>query len=244
MSPTITEVRVVMAHPRRLPRRSLANLLVRSKHIRVVGEASAASEALAKVSELRPDVVVLESSLPDLNSKLVTEMASWTKVVVLADPESPDHCVEFLKAGARGYVGKDIEPEALLHFVFCVAYGGVVATPGAMFRAIGTSGGELDSVQSPKCQRDRLSSLTPRETEVLALVARGATNREIARLLLISESTVKAHLRRIMDKLHLNNKAQAAALAAESGILRLHVGAPSVAQAKASGEKAVVAQGA
>lgn len=221
MTPTLTPMRVLMADHQRLSRRSMANLLKYNKRIRVVGEAAAAREALAKIAEVHPDLVLLESGLPDLSLEVLSEMARRTKVVVLAEKESSDHLLECLRAGARGYVGKDIEPEALFHYILCVIYGGVVATPGVVSKAVSHSASDRNRPPAATPRGGRSPSLTSREIQILQMVAQGATNREMAKALAISESTVKTHLRNIMDKLRLSNKAQAAAWAIQIGLINL-----------------------
>ncbi len=217
----LTPMRVLMADHQRLSRRSLASLLRDNKRIRIVAEASGAAEALARVAEVRPHLVLIQSSMPDFSYEVLSELSQWTKVLVLAENESPEQLVECLKAGAHGYVGKDIEPESLFHCISCVIHGGMVATPGAVLRAIESHASERPSLRVPRLRVSSGPTLTAREIQTLGLVAQGATNREIAEALSISESTVKTHLRNILDKLRLNNKAQAAAWATQIGLIRL-----------------------
>lgn len=217
----LTPMRVLMADHQRLSRRSLASLLKDNKRIRVVAEASGAVEALARVTEVRPDVVLIQSSVPDLNYEVLSELSQWTKVLVLAERESPEQLVECLRAGVRGYVGKDIEPESLFHYISCVVHGGVVATPGAVAGVVESRASDRPHPRLPRPRVTTEPTLTAREIQTLGLVVQGATNREIAEALSISESTVKTHLRNILDKLRLNNKAQAAAWATQIGLVRL-----------------------
>ncbi|MGQ9674443.1 MAG: LuxR C-terminal-related transcriptional regulator [Chloroflexota bacterium] len=217
----LTPVRVLLADHVRLSRRSLVNLLRANKRIRVVAEASGALEALSKMAETQPDVGLVESGIPDLSRDIISKMSHWTKVIVLAETESPEQMVRYLRAGARGYVGKDIEPESLFHCIYCVASGGVVATPSAVTKVLDVYS---DTRIRPRVPRPRVAEgpvLTAREIQTLELVAQGATNREIGEALAISESTVKTHLRNILDKLRLNNKAQAAVWATQTGLVRL-----------------------
>lgn len=217
----LTPMRVLIADHVRLSRRSLANLFRNNRRIRVVAEASGAVEALSKIRETQPDVTLVESSIPDLSRAVISEMSHWTRVILLAETESPEQMVRYLRAGACGYVGKDIEPESLFSCIYCVASGGVVTTPSAVTKVLGTySDGRI----RPRVQLPRVAegpTLTAREIQTLELVAQGATNREIGEALTISESTVKTHLRNILDKLRLNNKAQAAAWATQTGLVRL-----------------------
>lgn len=200
-------------------RRGLTEILADHEGLKVVGEANDGNEAVAKAHALKPDIVLMDLNMPNCNgveatSRLQREMPE-VNILVLTVSDKEDDLFAAIKAGAKGYLLKQEEPEQLLQAVLQVARGGVVVSaPMASYM--------LDQLRAkaPGAPPQEEASLSHREQEVLQLVAQGTSNKEIADTLVISENTVKTHLRNILDKLHLVNRSQAAAYAARAGLIR------------------------
>jgi len=194
-------IRVVIADDHAVVRRGLRTFLQVQPDIEVVGEAADAAGCLAAVAELRPDVLLLDLKLPDQDGVAVLRELAPGGVRVLAVTSFTEltTTVPAVRAGAAGLVYKDVSPSALAGAIRSVHAGHVVLPPDlAATLARGEAG--------PR----RAGQLTPREREVLAEIARGRSNREIARALVVSEKTVKAHVSSILAKLDLADRTQAA----------------------------------
>jgi DNA-binding NarL/FixJ family response regulator len=194
-------IRVLVADDHAVVRRGLRTFLHVQPDIEVVGEAADAAGCLAAVARLRPDVLLLDLRLPDRDGvDVLRELAAGpTRVLVVTSFTEFTVTVPAVRAGAAGLVYKDVSPPALAGAIRSVHAGHVVLPPDlAAALARGDSG------------RRRLDQLTPREREVLAEIARGRSNREIARTLVLSEKTVKAHVSSILAKLDLADRTQAA----------------------------------
>jgi DNA-binding NarL/FixJ family response regulator len=195
-------IRVVIADDHAMVRRGLRTFLQVQEDIEVVGEAGDAAGCLAAVAELHPDVLLLDLKLPDRDGLAVLrELAPDDRVRVLVVTSFTEltTTVPAVRAGAAGLVYKDVSPSALAGAIRSVHAGHVVLPPDvAAALARGDAGAR------------RLGLLTPREREVLAQIARGRSNREIARALVVSEKTVKAHVSSILAKLDLADRTQAA----------------------------------
>jgi DNA-binding NarL/FixJ family response regulator len=189
--------------------------------VEVVGEASTGREAVGAVRSLRPDVVLMDVRMPDLDGIAATRelglAAPGVKVVILTTFEQDDYIFGALQAGASGFLLKRASPEELLAAIHSVAAGESLLSPSVTRIVIERMASQpLTDVDSA----ERLDDLTPREREVLELVARGLSNGEIAAALVIEESTVKTHVRRILMKLRLRDRIQAVIFAYESGLVR------------------------
>lgn len=202
-------IRVLIADDHAVVRRGLRTFLQLQEDIEVVGEAADAASCLAAVAERHPDVLLLDLKLPDRDGvEVLRELAgepagdpagAATRVLVVTSFTELTTTVPAVRAGAAGVVYKDVSPSALAGAIRSVHAGHVVLPPDvAAALARGDSG--------PR----RLDQLTPREQEVLAELAQGRSNREIARSLLVSEKTVKAHVSRILAKLDVADRTQAA----------------------------------
>ena len=198
-------------------RLGLKQVLANEKRFRVVGEASDGNMAVEMARASKPHLVLMDLWMPycdgvEATRRIQAEMPEMNILVLTVSESDPD-LFGAIKAGAGGYLLKDEPPEQIIQAVHYVAQGGVIVSPRLAaklkneFRTHGSS-----------VLPDSDSSLSPREQEVLGLVAQGNTNKEIAGRLFISENTAKAHLRSIMDKLHLVNRSQAAAYAASTGL--------------------------
>jgi DNA-binding NarL/FixJ family response regulator len=195
--------RVVLVDDHQILRVSLGRLLDAEDDVEVVGTAGDGAEAVRVVTEQRPDVVLMDLSMPGMDgveaTQRIIEAGIPSKVVVLTSFSDRDRILEALDAGAIGYLLKDAEPEELLRGVRAAARGDWPLDPRAARLLLGEGGG-----------RPRQPELSDREEDVLALVAEGLPNKLVARRLGISERTVKAHLTRIFEQLGVTDRTQAA----------------------------------
>ena len=214
-------VKVLVVDDHTLFRRGIAAVLANQENLEVVGEALDGLEAIEKAKEIAPDVILMDLNMPRCSGleaiqALQTEMPQ-VNILVLTVSENEADLFAAMKFGARGYVLKNTEPDELIHAILHIAQGGVIVSPLMATKLLTefkdlTAGVEKESIQEAD------SDLSPREGEVLQLVAQGASNKKIADSLFISENTVKTHLRNIMEKLHLANRSQAAAYAVKRGL--------------------------
>ncbi len=214
-------VKVLVVDDHTLFRRGIAAVLANQENLEVAGEALDGLEAIEKAKEIAPDVILMDLNMPRCSGleaiqAIQTEMPQ-INILVLTVSENEADLFAAMKFGARGYVLKNTEPDELIHAILHIAQGGVIVSPLMATKLLTefkdlTAGVEKESIQEAD------SDLSPREGEVLQLVAQGASNKKIADSLFISENTVKTHLRNIMEKLHLANRSQAAAYAVIRGL--------------------------
>jgi DNA-binding NarL/FixJ family response regulator len=207
-------IRLLLADDHALFRRGLMALLGSIPGFELVGEAIDGKEAIVKAKELNPDVVLMDIEMPNCNgveaARSIRAEGFSGGILMLTVSDREDDLFAALKAGANGYLLKGSDLEELTFAVGCIARGGTIISPGVAGKLLN----EFRTVTDSRHKRDELGSpLSTRETEVLRLVAIGASNREIASQLFISENTVKGHLRTILEKLHFKNRSQAAAYA-------------------------------
>ncbi|NDL56297.1 response regulator [Phytoactinopolyspora mesophila] len=214
-------IRVVLADDQRLVRAGFGSILDGEDDIAVVGEASNGVEALQKVHELRPDVVLMDIRMPEKDgleaTKEITAAGDLTevKVVILTTFDLDEYVYAALRAGASGFLVKDTEPLELIHAVRVVARGDALIAPSVTRRLISEIAG-----RSPQPEPSpQLNALTDREREVMVLVAAGLSNDEIAEQLVLSPATAKTHVSRIMTKLAARDRAQLVVQAYESGLI-------------------------
>jgi DNA-binding NarL/FixJ family response regulator len=219
MSPA--PVRVLLVDDDELMRAGLKAVLSSDETIQVVGEAGDGRAAVGRASELRPDVVLMDVRMPDLDgiaaTREVVAASPEMKVVILTTFEQDDYIFGALSAGASGFLLKRTSPEELIAAIHTVAAGDSLLSPSVTRRVIDRM------AQQPAGEASfdaRLVELTPREREVLEHLARGLSNGEIAVTLVIEESTVKTHVKRILMKLRLRDRIQAVIFAYESGLAR------------------------
>ncbi len=216
-------VRVLIVDDHTLFRRGIAAVLANQESLEVVGEALDGLEAIEKTKEIAPDVVLMDLNMPRCSGleaiqALQTEMPQ-VNVLVLTVSDKEADLFAAIKFGARGYILKNTEPEELIHAILQIAQGGVIVSP-LMATKLLTEFKDLSTGLERKSIPGVEADLSPREGEVLQLVAQGAPNKKIADSLFISENTVKTHLRNIMEKLHLVNRSQAAAYAVQRGLVQ------------------------
>jgi DNA-binding NarL/FixJ family response regulator len=200
-------------------RQAVIETLSLNDGIHVLGEASNGAEGVKRASELKPDVVVMDLQMPVMGgveaTKLVCEYLPKTQILVLTVSDSENDLFAAIKAGAKGYLLKPFRSEDLYTSVFHIAQGGVMVSPAMASSLLA----QLNNpAAEPTLEVD--TSLSEREKEALQQLALGASNKEVAATLFITENTVKTHLRNIMDKLHLANRSQAAAYAVRTGLHR------------------------
>jgi DNA-binding NarL/FixJ family response regulator len=212
-------VRVLIADDQAMVREGFSVLLGAQPGIEVVGEAVNGQDAVDKAAELRPDVVLMDVRMPVLNGLEATRLlaAGGPKVLVVTTFDLDEYVYEALRAGASGFVLKDASAQALAEAVRVVAAGDAMLSPSVTRRLLGAFA-RLGAPRPP--DREQVEQLTERETEVLTLVAQGRSNAEIARDLVVAEQTVKTHMGRILTKLGLRDRTQAAIFAYETGLVR------------------------
>jgi DNA-binding NarL/FixJ family response regulator len=214
-------VRVLLVDDDDLMRAGLKAVLSSDERVQVVGEAGSGREALECVRALRPDLVLMDVRMPDLDgigaTREITAASTDAKVVILTTFEQDDYIFGALNAGASGFLLKRSGPEELLAAIHTVAAGDSLLSPSVTRTVID----RMARQPTPDIGPSRLlDSLTPREREVLVLLARGLSNAEIASELVIEESTVKTHVKRILMKLRLRDRVQAVVFAYESGVIQ------------------------
>ncbi|MEV0478715.1 MULTISPECIES: response regulator transcription factor [Streptomyces] len=216
-------IRVLLADDQNLVRASFAMLVSSAGDMEVVAEAGTGREAVSLARSARADLIVMDIRMPDLDGIEATRLIAadedlaGVKVLVLTTYETDEHIVEALRAGASGFLVKDIRPAELLDAIRTVAAGESLLSPGPTSRLIARflrapNTGTTSAVGGP-------SGLSERERQVLALVARGLNNSEIADALGLSPLTAKTHVSRIMGKLGARDRAQLVIVAYESGLV-------------------------
>jgi DNA-binding NarL/FixJ family response regulator len=221
MGPAVT-IRVVIADDQALVRDGFGMILDAQPDIDVVAEAADGREAVERARELRPDVVLMDIRMPGLDGieatrRLMVEPGSAPRVLMLTTFDQNEYVYEAMKAGASGFLLKDVRREELVNAVRVVAAGDALLAPSLTRRLI------EDFVRRPPpgaSPAGAIAELTPRESEVLRLVAHGLSNAEIAAALVVSDATVKTHVARILSKLSLRDRIQAVVLAYETGFVQ------------------------
>ena len=214
-------IRVVVVDDQALVRAGFALVLNHQDDIEVVGEAGDGLEAIAVVAEQRPDLVLMDIRMPNLDGLEATERilgeSDWpVRVLILSTFDPDEYVYKALQAGASGFVLKDIPPAELVAGVRTVHEGGALLAPSITRRLIGKFANQL---KVDTAVGSRLERLTEREQEVLEAVGRGLSNAEISERLFIGASTVKSHVSSVLTKLGLRDRAQAVVFAYESGLI-------------------------
>jgi DNA-binding NarL/FixJ family response regulator len=213
--------RVLIADDQALVRAGFRMILDAEDDLDVIGEASDGAEAVKLTRQLKPDVVLMDIRMPELDgieaTRRIAELATDppTRVLMLTTFDLNEYVYEALRAGASGFLLKDVPPEQLAAGIRIVAQGEALLAPSITKRLIQEFARAAPATPEPP---KGLDELTARELEVFKLVARGLSNAEIARELIVSETTVKTHVARVLMKLDLRDRVQAVVLAYESGI--------------------------
>jgi DNA-binding NarL/FixJ family response regulator len=219
---TTGTIRVLIADDQQMVRQGFTVLLNTQPGIEVVGQAVHGLDAIAKVAELEPDVVLMDIRMPELGgidaTRRITEATPHIKVLVLTTFDLDEYVYDALRAGASGFLLKDASADQLAEAVRVIAAGDALLAPGVTRRLIAEFSRLHTTPRAPLKQR--VGELTERETEVLAHIAQGLSNAEIAERLVVAEQTVKTHVGRILVKLGLRDRTQAAVFAYESGLVR------------------------
>ncbi|MFD6895600.1 response regulator [Rhodococcus sp. NPDC060086] len=213
---------VFIADDQAMVRQGFGALLAAQHDISVVGDAPDGRIAVAEVARLRPDVVLMDVRMPEMNGLdaarqiLADTREPKTRVLMLTTFDLDEYVYDALGMGASGFMLKDAPADELVRAVRVVAEGQALLAPTVTRRLIA----DVTSRRSPSRGRNRaLDVLTPRELEVLELIAHGLSNQEIAAKLFVAEQTVKTHVGKVLGKLHLRDRAQAVVLAYESGVV-------------------------
>lgn len=223
-------IRVLLADDQALVRAGFRMVLDAEPGIEVVGEAANGRQAVHSAGRLEPDVVLMDIRMPELDGIAATrEIAGGSgapspRVLILTTFDLDEYVYDSLQAGASGFLLKDAPPEQLTDGIRVVAGGDALLAPSVTSRLIA----EFSRMRPARREPPRgLDELTAREHEVLKLVARGMSNAEIARELVVGETTVKTHVARMLGKLHLRDRVQAVVLAYESGLVSPGASTPS-----------------
>jgi DNA-binding NarL/FixJ family response regulator len=217
--------RVLIADDEDLMRAGLVELLTTDPDIEVIGEAATGREAIDLAQRRSPDVVLMDVRMPDLDgiaaTRELSQAAPETKVLILTTFEQDDYVFGALRAGASGFLLKRTRPEELIAALHTIAAGDSLLSPSVTRRVID----RMAQLPTPGlADAAGFEALTPREREVFELIARGLSNREIAGTLVVEESTIRTHVKRILMKLDLRDRVQAVILAYEIGVNRPAVG--------------------
>jgi NarL family two-component system response regulator LiaR len=211
-------IRVLIVDDHAIVRKGIRALLEQVGHIEVVGEASDGREAVAQAESLRPDVILMDLVMPEMDGivaiRQITADQPGVRILVLTSFAGDDQVFPAIKAGALGYLLKNSDPEVLLAAIESVYRGEPSLSPAIAQKV-------LSELKQPSNRPPTPDPLTGREVEVIGLVAKGMGNQEIAERLVVTEATVRAHVSNILSKLHLANRTQAALYALREGLASL-----------------------
>ena len=214
-------VRVLVVDDDELMRAGLRAVFSSDDQIEVVGEAGDGGAAIYRAWRVAPDVILMDVRMPEMDgitaTREVLQIAPDARVVIVTTFEEDDYVFGALAAGASGFLLKRTGPEELIDAIKTVAAGDALLSPSVTRRVIERMARDVP-VEGP--DEDRLAEMTDRERQVLELLAAGLTNAEIAGRLVIEESTVKTHVKRVLMKLHLRDRVQAVIFAYETGLIR------------------------
>ena len=210
-------IRVLVADDQSMVRAGFRMLLAGEEDIEVVAEASNGLEAVERASRFRPSVVLMDIRMPELDGLTATQRIlaadDSARVLILTTFDHDEYVYEALRIGASGFVLKDDPPEQLIAAIRTIAEGDALLSPSITKRVI-EQFGRVPRPEPPS----EVADLTPREQEILRLIAKGLSNGEIADTLVISETTVKTHVTHILQKLNLRDRVQAVVLAYQTGL--------------------------
>ncbi|MFI6476934.1 response regulator [Nonomuraea sp. NPDC050663] len=213
------DIRVLIADDQALIRAGVRLVVEQSEGIEVVGEAADGVEALDLARRLRPDVVLMDITMPRLDglraARHLLADADPPRILMLTTFDTDENLHASLRLGVHGFVLKSSAPERLIDAIRVAASGDALIDPAATMRLISTFAAQEEGAASPELQ-----ALTGREREVLMLMARGLSNKEIAEQVVLGEATIRTHVAQVLHKLGLRNRTQAVVFAYETGIIR------------------------
>jgi two-component system NarL family response regulator len=210
-------IKLFLADDNEIFREGLVRLLEEQEDIKVVFSCSNREEAIERVKETEPDIVLMNTNIPKSSKKRVTqeisESSPGVKVAMLTDSKDEEDLFSAIEAGATGYLLKDMKVGDLMKSIDLIAKGEVVVSPPL-------AGKLVDKISEMKpSESEDANTLSQRELEILKLLAKGATNKDIAESIFIAENTAKVHIKSILEKLGLRNRQQAAAYAVQQGLV-------------------------
>jgi DNA-binding NarL/FixJ family response regulator len=215
-------IRVLICDDHALFRRGLMMVLEAEEGIEVVAEAEDGQEGVTMAEEIVPDVVLMDVRMPKMSgiaaTRLIAQSLPTTRILMLTVSDEEDDLYEAVKAGATGYLLKEISIEEVASAIRAVVTGQSLITPSMASKLLA----EFNNLAKQAEQRLNVPRLTDRELQVLRLVAQGLSNREVAEQLAISENTVKNHVRNILEKLHLHSRMEAVVYAVREKLLDIH----------------------
>lgn len=215
------KIRVFIADDHSIFREGLRKVLEQEEDIEVIGEAGTGSEAVEKAGDLAPDILLMDINMPEMNglsaTRTIKSKTPHIRIIILTVYEDKNHLFEAIKAGALGYLLKDVRPEDLLKTIRTVFRGEALLSP-SIARQLLKEFSRLSEQKKDKELKDILTPLTKREKEILSQITEGKPNKEIANSLFISKGTVKKHIDNIFYKLHVNTRTEAALIAQKEGL--------------------------
>ena len=216
MKPT----RVMIADDHAMVRDGLRGMLASDRMLQVVGEASTGAEAVELAHRLKPDLILMDIRMPDMDglaaTRRIKEEIPDTSIIMVTIYDNPDYLLEAISAGAAGYLLKDVSRFELLQTIRIIVEGGSFLNQELMTKSLQQLAARREPLQREHAPFERL---TPREEEVLKVLAQGLSNKEIAAQLVVSVATVKTHVEHIIQKLHVSDRTQAAVKAVRQGLL-------------------------
>ena len=216
-------IRVLLADDQALVRSGFRMILDEREGIEVVGEAEDGAQAIELARTLRPDVILMDVRMPNVDgveaTRRIVSAGTDSRIVILTTFDLDEYVYAAIRAGASGFLLKDVRPSELVDGIHVVAAGDALLAPSVTRRLLDRFAAALPSGEDERTPAS-LESLTERELEVLKLLARGLSNTELAEQLFLSETTVKTHVSSVFRKLHLRDRAQAVVLAYELGLVR------------------------
>ncbi|MGG3520523.1 response regulator transcription factor [Bacillus pseudomycoides] len=214
------KIKVLLVDDHTVVLKGLAFFLSTQEDLELVGEANNGKEALKKVGEAQPDIVLMDLYMPEMDGIEATSCIKKeypnVKVLVLTSFSDQAHVLPALKAGASGYILKDVEPDQLVEAIRSAYKGNIQLHPDIASALLSQT---LPQEEKQESSNIHVDVLTARENEVLQLLAKGMSNKEIASVLVITEKTVKAHVSSILGKLNLSDRTQAALYAVKNGVV-------------------------
>ena len=214
-------IRVLLADDQALVRGGFQMILSAQPEIEVVGEAESGRQAIDLANRLAPDVILMDVRMPNVDgleaTRRLVELGTTARIVILTTFDLDEYVYAALRAGASGFLLKDVRPQQLVEAIEVVAAGDALLAPSVTQRLLARF---AETLTRPEERAAELSLLTERELEVLKLVAAGLSNAELAERLFLSETTVKTHVSSVLRKLSLRDRVQAVVLAYEAGLVR------------------------